>query len=98
MKKVSSIFFLAFLLTACGQSLEGTYSDESGMIEYKFESNGKVFVYANVMGIESEAELKYEIDGERLKIFDAGGAGNMIMKLNDDDSISGPMGIRLTKM
>jgi len=92
MKKLLLLSAVTFLLSACGSSLDGTYSDENGIMEYKFESSGKV--YAGVMGMKTE--LEYEIDGDKLKIFVPGG-GNQIMTLNDDGSISGPMGVKLTK-
>lgn len=92
MKKLLFTTVLAMLLTACGKSLDGTYVDGSGMMEYKFESNGKV--YAGAMGMETE--LEYEIDGEKLKIYAPDGE-NQILTLNEDGTIGGPMGITLKK-
>ena len=85
------VVFCAIFLAACGQSLSGTYADSSGSIEYKFESGGKVTT--KVMGME--AELKYELDGKKVKFLTPGGA--LVYTLQDDGSMAGPMGMKLIK-
>jgi len=79
------------LLTGCSSSVKGTYSDAQGAMQYKFESRGQVYV--SVMGMETE--LKYEVDGKRVKIISP--HGNQILRRLDDGSLEGPMGLRLTK-
>lgn len=92
MKKII-IAACAMFVAACGQSLSGTYTDESGVASYRFESGGKVYV--DVAGL-MESELKYEVDGKKVKIQNPQG-GNMIFTLLDNGSIQGPMGITLSK-
>ena len=95
-KRSKSIIFIiaTLVLSACGSGLDGTYSDKMGVIEYKFESSGKV--YASAIGMETE--LEYTVEGNKVKITVPGGkGGNQILTLQDDGSLSGPMGITLTK-
>lgn len=92
MKKMIGTILTCLLLAACGSGLDGTYSDQSGMMRYRFESSGKV--YAEAMGMESE--LKYTVDGDKVKI-EVPGGGNMIFTKAKDGSLKGPMGIALKK-
>ena len=85
------VIFCTILLAACGQSLNGTYADASGVVEYTFESGGKVTT--KTMGME--AELKYEVDGKKVKFLTPGGA--LVYTLKDDGSMAGPMGLKLIK-
>ncbi len=49
-----------------------------------------------MMGVETE--LKYEVDGDKVKIAAPGDNGaNQIYTLQGDGSLSGPMGLTLTK-
>lgn len=79
------------LLAACGSKLDGAYADEMGISKYTFKSNGKVVV--ETFGFASE--LLYEVAGDKLKI--NGPQGNLLLTINDDGTISGPMGIVLKK-
>lgn len=79
-------------LFGCGRSLDGTYSDSLGITNYKFESNGKVYI-STPLGIETEQ--RYAVDGAKVRIGE--GQGNIVMTVLGDGSISGPMGIRLVK-
>ena len=45
------------------------------------------------MGIESE--MKYELDGMKVKFLTLGGA--LVCTLQDDGSMAGPMGLKLVK-
>ena len=94
MKAMNLLFLLfsALLLSACGSKLDGTYADESGMMNYTFKSNGKVSQSA--MG--TEVEMNYEVDGNKIKVLMPQGV-SMVMTLQDDGSIKGPMGMKLTK-
>lgn len=90
MKKILLIA-ACLLLTACGQRLDGTYTDEMGITQYTFKSGDKVYV--NVMG--NETELDYSIEDDKVKI--VGPQGNMVFTLNEDGSLQGPMGMKLSK-
>ncbi len=80
-------------LAACGSSLDGTYADESGSLKYTFDSDGTV--QHDMMGM-AKMEMKYEVDGDEIKIFSEGGGPTVIMTLKEDGSIEGGMGIILT--
>jgi hypothetical protein len=82
---------LALLLTACGSGLSGQYSDNSGIMQYDFKSDGKVYV--TTLGIQSAGE--YEIDDDKLII--RGNNGNMVLQIKEDDTLIGPMGLVLSK-
>jgi hypothetical protein len=82
---------LALLLTACGSRLSGQYSDKSGMLQYDFRSDGKV--YMSTLGIQTAGE--YEIDDD--KVILKGSNGNMVLEIQDDGTLTGPMGMVLSK-
>jgi uncharacterized lipoprotein YehR (DUF1307 family) len=86
---MSRLFLIAITLmvVACGESLEGTYTDRMGLSSYSFSSGGKVYV--GVLGIESE--MTYEVDGDRVKLIMS--EGNMILYRMEDGTLHGPMGI-----
>ena len=93
MKATTMMVAVGLLIAACGGSkLDGTYTDEMGLTNYRFTSGGKV--YMSVMGIETE--LNYEVDGNKVKI-GAPQGGNLIFTLLADGALSGPMGIRFAK-
>ncbi len=79
------------LLAACGKKLEGTYSDPTGVVQFTFQSNGKVV--QSTMG--ARVELPYEIDGKDVRL--NAPQGTMLMKINDDGSLEGPMGMTLKR-
>ena len=79
------------LLAACGKGFSGKYVDGSGMMSYDFKSNGKVIYSAMGINIESDFEVK----GKDLKLNMQG--AKMILHIEQDGSIKGPMGIKLIK-
>lgn len=90
MKKVL-IASLALLLAACGSGIKGTYEDEAGVSSYTFESGGKVSM--TVMGTETEAE--YRVEDGKVKVGTP--MGTVVMTIQDDGSLRGPMGMKLIK-
>jgi len=86
-------FIVAFVasLSACGSGLDGTYTDEMGVVSYTFSSGGKVAV--TTMGIETETE--YRVEDGKVKI--GSPQGSLVMTILEDGSIQGPLGVRLTK-
>jgi len=93
-----SLVFVAatLMLSSCSSGgLDETYSDKTGNIEVKFESGGKV--YTTAMGVE--IEYYYEVDGDKIKVMMGpdGQGPRQIWTLQDDGSLSGPMGVKLTK-
>lgn len=89
--KKALMLSLTLLLAACGSGIEGTYKDEMGVSSYTFKSGGKVSM--TVMGMETEMEYKVE-DG-KVKIGTP--QGSMVMAIQEDGSLQGPMGMKLVK-
>ncbi len=76
-------------LAACGSKVSGTYTGPGMNLEFK--SGGKVV--QTVMGME--VEMKYEVEDNKVKLITP--SGNLVLTLQEDGSIKGPMGIRLEK-
>lgn len=91
MKRIA-IIAMALLLAACGQSLDGTYTDAMGMMKYTFQPDGKL--YMGALGIKTE--LEYELEGDKIKVILADGS-NQVMTLAEDGTIMGPLGMVLSK-
>jgi len=89
--KIPVIISACLFLTACGSPIEGTYSDEMGVTRYTFKDDDKV--YMSIMG--TETELEYSVEDNKVKI--GSPQGNMVFTLNEDGSLQGPMGMKLTK-
>lgn len=91
-RKVLVGIAVSICLTACGQSISGTYQDQLGMVTFTFESGGKL--YAKTMGVTQE--LKYEVDGKKIKIALPDGA-NVLLTVAEDGSLDGWLSGKLTK-
>ncbi len=91
--KLLFLLVAALLLSACGSKLDGTYADDSGLINYTFESNGKVT--QSTLGTY-EVEMNYEVEGNKIKIL-IPQEDSLVLTLQDDGSIQGPMGFKLSK-
>jgi len=93
--KIGILVIAVLLLSGCGSKIDGTYTDSSRTVTYTFKSNGTVLM--STMG--TEVELKYEVDGDKIKIQTGApqGSASLVLTLLDDGSIQGPMGIKLTK-
>lgn len=94
--KIVTVLVMACLLAACGGGLRGTFEDEMGMTSLTFHGGGKVVQASELAGVE--LEMKYEIDGDRIRLTnpDAAGAALVLTRI-DDDTLSGPMGIRFLR-
>lgn len=86
-----------FLVAACSKGIEGAYTGEirEGRFAikqtYTFDGDGKVIVDA--MGVRHE--LDYTVDGDKIMVGASGDA--VVLMRQDDGSITGPMGVKLTK-
>lgn len=79
-------------LVACGGGMSGTYEDQMGMSRLTFESNGTVVQSVEMAGVEKE--MRYEVDGEKIRIrSDDGQGATLVLTRVDDQTLSGPMGI-----
>lgn len=85
------LVIMVLFLSACGKSLDGTYTDAMELTTYTFSSGGKAYV--GIMGIESE--MAYEVDGNRVKLITP--QGTMVLQLMEDGTLQGPMGIIYSK-
>jgi len=91
MKKTLAALLAATLLTlaGCGGGLEGSYGTAAA--SYTFKRNGTVVV--DTFG--GKVELEYERDGQDIRI--KAPQGTLILRLVDEDTIEGPMGVKLRK-
>lgn len=87
MKKTYFVVALGLVLSisACGNGMDGKYSDKNNMVEFEFKSGSKVIVSAMGMG----REAKYTKDGDSIKL--DFGAENLILKIGNDGCIQYPM-------
>ncbi len=90
MIKRGILLFMLSLLVACGQSLEGNYTDALGMMNYRFTSDGRVSMGA--LGLEVEYE--YEIEDDKVRILMPEG-DDQVLTLTEDGNIKGPLGMIL---
>jgi hypothetical protein len=92
--KLGILVIAVLLLSGCGSKIDGTYTDSSRTVTYTFKSNGTVLM--SVAG--SEVEMKYEVEGDKIKILMAPqGGASLVMTMLKDGSIQGPIGMKLTK-
>ncbi|MCD9029841.1 hypothetical protein LDO26_16745 [Luteimonas sp. BDR2-5] len=82
------------LLAACGDDLKGTFEDEMGLTSLTFHGDGKVVQSSPLAAVE--AEMRYEVDGDRIRLTnpEAGTHAALVLTRIDDDTLSGPMGFR----
>jgi hypothetical protein len=88
--------FMALSLAACGGGIRGTFEDEMGMSTYTFHGGGRVVQASEIAGVE--VEMRYEVDGDRIRIThpEAQGAALVLTRI-DGDTLSGPMGIKFRR-
>ncbi len=94
--KIVVIMVLACLLAACGGSVRGTFEDEMGMTSLTFHGGGKVVQASELAGVE--LEMKYEVDGDKIRLSSPEAAGaTLVLTRIDQDTLSGPMGIEFKR-
>lgn len=81
MKKWIAVTLASLLLAACGKTLDGTYVDKSGMVEFTFKGN-KV----EMMGMEYE----YKIEDGKVKFQIADGS-TTAFSIKDENTLVFPM-------
>jgi hypothetical protein len=91
--KFAAIVLSVLCVTACDSGFEGTYSDERGLAEYKFTSDGVVSMSA--MG--SETEMPFEVEENKIKI-GSDSEAKVVLTLAEDGVIKGPGGINLYRV
>jgi hypothetical protein len=75
--------------TSCGSGgMAGTYSDPSGAVLLELKSGGK----ANFTFMGEVADCTYTTSRPHVNVNCKGNAGNFVMTVHDDDSLTGPPG------
>jgi hypothetical protein len=91
MKRINAILITltaAFVLVACGPSINGKYSpvgpSKTGITSLEFKSGNKLKMTSGLIGNQT-IEFEYEIDGKSLKVKNQGQVS--IWTIRDDGSI-----------
>ncbi|MDH3298340.1 MAG: hypothetical protein OEM23_04160 [Gemmatimonadota bacterium] len=69
------LFVVALAFAGCGGGLEGTYSDEMGVVTYEFSSDGKVMITGP---FGNAVQLDYELEGDRVLVKASEGAAQVL--------------------
>lgn len=85
---IAAIACLSLVLTSCGSSVAGTYSDASGAFMLELRSGGK----AQFSFEGQTASCSYTVDGTQLNLNCEGDAGKTVFTIHDDGSLTGPPG------
>lgn len=103
MKQFNKIFmctsmFAMLLVSSCGGGLNGKYKGEGPMgistMEIEFKGGGKALLTGGAIGMTSTQELKYEKDGDQVKLI----VGEQIQVLTiDKEGCLNGMGTKLCK-
>ena len=95
-KGTIAALLLAALLAGCGGGLKGTFEDEMGMSTFTFHGGGRVVQASELARVE--VEMHYEVDGDKVRISHPEAQGStMVLTRIDDDTLSGPMGLRFKR-
>ena len=88
--KIFRSYFLvvALLLVSCSNGLDGEYSNGSGLIIYKFKSDGKVDMITRVLGLETSVEMDYKIEDGKVKL-GLGDGLKQVMTIDKDGCLDG---------
>ncbi|WP_218240251.1 hypothetical protein [Comamonas fluminis] len=81
MKKILCVALTSLLLVACGKTLDGTYTDPTGMAEFTFKGNK-----LEMMGVE----IEYKIEDNKVKV-QKDGATVTLLTIKDDGTLVMPM-------
>ncbi len=85
---------VSMMLWGCGHGLSGKYQGTGGIgseMSVEFKSSSKAYV--TVMG--TTVESKYDVD-DHVTLHDINGS-NVVMTIEKDGSLTGPMGLTLKK-
>lgn len=91
MARIVAVLLLTLLLAACARELEGTYTDDVEFMSFTFHPEGRVV--QSTLGVE--VEMRYEDNGETILI--KGPTADMELRRIDEQTLEGPLGMRLTR-
>jgi hypothetical protein len=88
-----SLLLLSTLLlaSACSQGVSGLYTDMTGVTQYEFRDDGKVYI--SVFG--ATVSGRYEVESDRVLITTPQGT---VVLLRKDGRLEGPMGLELARV
>ena len=84
------VFSSAYLISACGNGVSGTYADDGNVTAYEFHGNGRATI--SVLGTTVAAE--YTIDDDKVLVTSP--QGTVVLRRNGDH-LYGPMGLELVR-
>lgn len=84
--KTLTTLLATLLLTACGQSLSGTYNDQTGDVQLTFQSGSKVTLRQN----GRVQQYSYAITGDKLTISSSSGTV-AIFQIEPDGCLHSPL-------
>jgi outer membrane lipopolysaccharide assembly protein LptE/RlpB len=93
--KLFLLLFVALLLSACGQKLNGTYADIGANMSTSLTFHGDKVSQKMWQGKDSsdsdEVEFTYKLDGNKIKVQLPGGGAIVLGTLQENGSIKGSM-------
>lgn len=89
-KRFAAVVAVGALLTACGETLSGTYVDDGKVTAYKFHRDGRATI--SVLGTTVAAD--YMVDED--KVFVTSAQGTVVLR-RSGDHLYGPMGLELVR-
>jgi hypothetical protein len=89
----AAVIAASIAITGCGNNLSGKYEAEGGMMSVEFKGSK---AYLTALGTTTESE--YEVNGDKVTFKNGGEkGGNLVMTIEKDGSLSGPLGMKLKK-
>lgn len=90
-----TLLALTLVIAGCGGGgLSGTYVDSGNQLMIRFKGD-QAYVTQEFSGLTTA--LKYSVKGDKVVIGSASGSGGIVLVLNKDGSLGGPMGMTLVK-
>ena len=90
MKRFVAVMAVGAALTACGETLSGTYVDDGNVTAYEFHGNGRATI--SVLGTTVAAD--YTVDEDKVLVTSA--QGTVVLR-RSGDQLYGPMGLELAR-
>ena len=85
---MAALLVAGSVLTGCGSSIQGTYSDGPGSVLLEVRSGGE----AKLTFMGDAASCNYTVEGDKLNLGCKGQTGKMAFTIHDDGSLTGPPG------